>query len=224
MLILTLRQRYTFIVFIFLLFVFVTATYLRRDTFDSIIPSHDNAPPPPEEAPAHDDAPPPPPKPKYKEPKPVLAYPIVDNFPLALAAHSPDELPPVAAWVRPPVPHIKEKTPLFVGFTRNWRLLQQTVVSYINSGWPPEDIYVVENTGVMHSNRDGLLGLQNPFFLNHTRLHMLGVNILVTPTLLTFAQLQNFYLYTSLEKNWDHYFWSHSMRSQSLIVSTLSSS
>ncbi|RFU24089.1 hypothetical protein B7463_g12245, partial [Scytalidium lignicola] len=81
----------------------------------------------------------------------------MDNFPLALAAHSAAELPLIPSWVQPPVPHIKEKTPLFIGFTRNWRLLQQTVVSYITSGWPVEDIYVVENTGVMYSNRDGLL-------------------------------------------------------------------
>jgi hypothetical protein len=68
---------------------------------------------------------------------------------------------------------------------------------------------VVENTGVMDSNKRCLLSLQNPFFLNHTRLNMLGVNILVTPTLLTFAQLQNYYLFTSIEHGWDHYFWSH---------------
>jgi hypothetical protein len=88
---------------------------------------------------------------------------------------------------RPPNPHVKENTPLFIGFTRNWRLIQQVVVSYITSGWPAEDIYVVENTGVMDSDALGLLPLQNPFFLNHTRLQMLGVNVLVTPTLLTFA-------------------------------------
>lgn len=83
------------------------------------------------------------------------------------------------------------------------------VVSYITAGWPPSDIYVVENTGVMDSNKRGLLSLQNPFFLNHTRLHMLGVNILIAPTLLTFAQLQNYYLFTSISNDWEYYFWSH---------------
>jgi hypothetical protein len=53
------------------------------------------------------------------------------------------------------------------------------VVSYIAAGWPPEDIYVVENTGVMHANRDGLLTLQNPFYLNHTQLAMLGVQVII---------------------------------------------
>ena len=80
-----------------------------------------------------------------------------------------------------------ENTPLFIGFTRNWRLLQQAVVSYITAGWPPEDIYIVENTGVMKSNANGQLSLQNPFFLKHTRLDMLGVNVLITPTLITFC-------------------------------------
>lgn len=69
---------------------------------------------------------------------------------------------------------------------------------------------MIENTGVMNSNRDGLLTLQNPFFLDHHRLtKILGINVISTPTLFTFAQLQNFYVYTALEKKWDHYFWAH---------------
>jgi hypothetical protein len=146
--------------------------------------------------------------PIYK-PESPLTPPIVDNFPLAAAAHSADDLPPIPPWNSPPTPHVPEKTPLFIGFTRNWPLLQQTVVSWITAGWPSEDIYVFENTGTMKSNELGLLSLQNPFFLNHTRLHMLGVNIIVTPTLFTFAQLQNFYLWTALEKNFTTYFWGH---------------
>jgi hypothetical protein len=90
-----------------------------------------------------------------------------------------------------------------------WPLLQQVVLSYITSGWPPSDIYVVENTGTLHSNKKGLLSLQNPFYLNHTRLDLFGVNVLITPTLLTFAQLQTFYLFTAVEKGWDYFFWSH---------------
>jgi hypothetical protein len=88
-------------------------------------------------------------------------------------------------------------------------MLQQVVLSYITAGWPPEDIYVVENTGTLHSNKNGLLSLQNPFFLNHTRLDLFGVNVLITPTLLTFAQLQTYYLFTALENGWDYFFWSH---------------
>lgn len=82
-------------------------------------------------------------------------------------------------------------------------------MGYITAGWPAEDIYVVENTGVMSSNKKGLLSLQNPFFLNHTRLEVLGVNVIVTPTLLTFAQLQNFYIYEATQRGWGHFFWSH---------------
>ncbi|CAD6444199.1 d3dd181f-d55c-413a-856f-d56b3ad424f7-CDS [Sclerotinia trifoliorum] len=134
---------------------------------------------------------------------------IKDNFPLAMSARSAADLPPVPPWNKPPVPHVKENTPLFIAFTRNWLLLQQTVVSWITSGWPAEDIYVVENTGTMRSNELGLLSLQNPFFLNHTRLHMLGVNVIVTPTIYTFAQLQNFFLWTAIEKDLETYFWSH---------------
>ncbi|KAH8819936.1 hypothetical protein F5884DRAFT_661820 [Xylogone sp. PMI_703] len=207
---LSFRQRYAFFALISVLLICTTTFYLRPDAFGrvaSIIPYHGDEPSPPAEAPPP--PPPPPKKPKYKDPAPILSRPIVENFPLAFAAHSAADLPPIPSWVRPPVPHVKESTPLLIGFTRNWRLLQQTVVSYITAGWPPEDIYVVENTGVMNSNAEGLLSLQNPFFLNHTRLNMFGVNIVVTPTLLTFAQLQNYFLHTALQKGWDHYFWSH---------------
>ena len=150
-----------------------------------------------------------PPRPKYKPPSTAKNLPIVDNFPLAAGAYSAADLPPIPSWNAVPEPHLPEKTPLFIGFTRNWRLLQQAVVSYITAGWPPSDIYVVENTGVMTSNQEGLLSLQNPFFLNHTRLHLLGVNVLITPTLLTFAQLQNFYIWTAIQNNWTIFFWSH---------------
>ncbi|KAI9641631.1 hypothetical protein NHQ30_009485 [Ciborinia camelliae] len=134
---------------------------------------------------------------------------IKDNFPLAMNARSAADLPPIPPWNRPPTPHVKEKTPLFIAFTRNWPLLQQAVVAWITSGWPAEDIYVVENTGTMKSNEFGRLSLQNPFFMNHTRLHMLGVNVMVTPTFYTFSQLQNFFLWTAIERDLDAYFWSH---------------
>lgn len=146
---------------------------------------------------------------KYKPPRVYDQPLIVDNFPVAAAAYSAADLPPIPPWNTPPNPHVAETTPLLIGFTRNWLLLQQTVVSYITAGWPPKDIYVVENTGTMQSNKKGLLGLQNPFFLNHTRLGMLGVNLVPTPTLFTFAQMQNFFLYIAIERNWTSYFWSH---------------
>ena len=135
---------------------------------------------------------------------------IEDNFPLAARAKSASDLPPIPSWNKPPRPHPKYATPLFIGFTRNWRLLQQTVVSYLTAGWPASDIYVIENTGVMNSNKDGKLTLQNPFYIDYHRLtKIFGVNVITTPTLLTFAQLQNFYLYTAVQKGWEHYFWAH---------------
>lgn len=145
-----------------------------------------------------------------RRPPYVPPPPITDNFPLAAKSSSPADLPPIPSWNAPPDPHIPESTPLFIGFTRNWRLIQQVVVSYITAGWPASDIYVIENTGVMNSNREGKLTLQNPFFLDHHRLtKVLGINVIQTPTLFTFAQLQNFYVYTALERNWTHYFWAH---------------
>ncbi|KAL8667102.1 MAG: hypothetical protein Q9202_001024 [Teloschistes flavicans] len=153
--------------------------------------------------------PPPKPTPLYK-PKPEPHEDTTDNFPRAATAASPSDLPAIPPWNKPPEPHVEENTPLFIGFTRNWRLLQQVVISYITAGWPSEDIYVVDNSGVMHSNQHGLLGIQNPFYLNYPRLNALfGIKVITTPTLLTFAQLQNFFTYTSLEKGWDHYFWAH---------------
>jgi hypothetical protein len=147
--------------------------------------------------------------PIYKPEPSEIPAPIVDRFPLAAAAHSAADLPSIPPWNRPPKPHVPEATPLFIGFTRNWNLLQQTVVSWVTAGWPPEDIYVFENTGTMNSNALGLLSLQNPFYLNHTRLKMYGVNIVTTPTLLTFAQLQNLYLWTAIQNNYPTYFWGH---------------
>lgn len=150
------------------------------------------------------------PTPLHKPISTTAPTPIVDAFPLAASANSPADLPPIPSWNTPPTPHVNESTPLFIGFTRNWPLLQQTVVSYITAGWPPEDIYVVENTGVMHSNRHSLLTLQNPFYLDHHRLtKLLLVNVISTPTLFTFAQLQNFFTFTALENDWSHYWWAH---------------
>ena len=83
-------------------------------------------------------------------------------------------------------------------------------MSYIVAGWPPEDIYVVDNSGTMFSNNENRLSLQNPSYLNYGRLReILKINVITTPTLLTFAQLQNFYIFTALEKSWSHFWWSH---------------
>ncbi|KIW00667.1 uncharacterized protein PV09_07854 [Verruconis gallopava] len=147
--------------------------------------------------------------PLYK-PRRNATAPIVDNFPLASAAKTRSDLPPIPSWNLPPDPHVPEKTPILIGFTRNWLLLQQAVLSYITAGWPPEDIYVVENTGTMNSNKLGRLSLQNPFYLNYDRLtKVFGVNVISTPTYLTFSQLQNFYLHLAIENEWDYYFWGH---------------
>ncbi|KAI1389108.1 uncharacterized protein F4822DRAFT_404986 [Hypoxylon trugodes] len=142
---------------------------------------------------------------KYK-PDPEPYTPIGDHFPFLTHSESP---PAVLENNLPPFPHVEEATPLLIGFTRNWPLLLQCVSSYIAAGWPPEDIYVVENTGVFYSNKRGELELQNPFFLNHTALAILGVKVITTPTLLSFSQLQNFFLQTAIDREWPFYWWSH---------------
>lgn len=136
--------------------------------------------------------------------------PLPEFFPLAAKAKSPNDLPPVPSWNRPPTPHVAETTRLFIGFTRFWPLLQQVIVSYITAGWPPEDIYVVENTGTMDSNKHGRLTPENPFYLDYNRLtKILGVNVITTPSLQTFAQLQNLYLSEAINNNLSYYFWGH---------------
>ncbi|CAJ2512046.1 Uu.00g076710.m01.CDS01 [Anthostomella pinea] len=143
---------------------------------------------------------------KTFKPEPPRYPEIKDHFPWLTHSH---KSPPVPENNLSPVPHVEEQTPLFIGFTRNWPLLLQCVSSYVAAGWPASDIYVVENTGTFRANRQHELSLQNPFFLNHTALHLLGVNVLATPTLLTFAQLQNYFLHTALQRNWPTFFWSH---------------
>lgn len=182
--------------FLFLLWARVIPTQPQHAPTTEVAP----APPAPER----------PPGPRYKDKGGVKASPpISDNFPL-LADLTKGLLPKLPSWNRPPMWHVPETTPIFIGFTRNWPLLQQCVLSYIAAGWPPEDIYVVDNTGTMKSNfpPDPSLTLQNPFYLNVPRLtDVFKVNVISTPTLLTFAQLQNFYLYTAVEKGWKYYFW-----------------
>lgn len=62
---------------------------------------------------------------------------------------------------------------------------------------------------MQQANARGQLTLQHPWYLNHTTLERLGVHVVQTPVLLTFAQLQNFYLSLSYEHGWPYYFWSH---------------
>ncbi|KAI1823939.1 hypothetical protein F4861DRAFT_531296 [Xylaria intraflava] len=151
-----------------------------------------------------------PPRPKYKPTPEYIQPPVQDPFP----ALSTSTLPPIPAYNVPEKDGWKKyglpiAPPLLIGFTRSWPMLLQTVVSYVTAGWPPEQIYVVENTGVQRANAEGRLSLQHPWFLNHTALARLGVNVVQTPVLLTFAQLQNFYLALSHERKWPYYFWSH---------------
>lgn len=151
-----------------------------------------------------------PPTPKYKPTPTYTPPPIQDPFPL-LSTSTP---PPIPKWNRPRKGLHKEYNlpvapPLLIGFTRTWPILLQSVVSYITAGWPPEQIYVIENTGVHMANTRGQLSLQNPFYLNHGQLKKLGVNIIQTPVLLNFAQLQNFFLDLAIQEDWPYYFWSH---------------
>ena len=150
------------------------------------------------------------PHPIYKEEIPEIPPPLPEYFPAAAKAESSADLPPLESWNRPPAEHVPEKTRLYIGFTRYWPLLQQVVVSYITGGWPPEDIYVVENTGTFDANKHGRLTSQNPFYMDYHRLtKILGVNIITMPSLQSFAQLQNFYLSEAINNNLDYYFWGH---------------
>ncbi|XDG07298.1 hypothetical protein ABKA04_006913 [Annulohypoxylon sp. FPYF3050] len=88
-------------------------------------------------------------------------------------------------------------------------MLLQCVIGYLTAGWPPESIFVVENTGVQDSNAQGKLSLQNPFFLDYAVLRKLRVNVIQTPVLLTFSQMQNFFLSTAHARSWPYYFYSH---------------
>ncbi|KAL6717277.1 hypothetical protein ACLMJK_005192 [Lecanora helva] len=193
----SLRSRYIFLPLILAL-VTITLFLLR-----SSLPYTSQPPPPPEKPPLK-------PHPLYKPPKPEKPPPLPEYFPLAASAKSPADLPPVPSWNKPPSPHVPEKTRLYIGFTRYWPLLQQVVISYITAGWPPSDIYVVENTGTFDANKKGQLTSQNPFYMDYHRLtEIFGVNVMTTPSLQSFAQLQNLYLSEAINNNLTHYFWGH---------------
>ncbi|KAF2151618.1 hypothetical protein K461DRAFT_279100 [Myriangium duriaei CBS 260.36] len=62
----------------------------------------------------------------------------------------------------------------------------------------------------MDANERGRLTLQNPFYLDYHRLKTVyGVQIIRTPTLLSFAQLQNFFLSYAIDHSLGSFFWSH---------------
>ena len=196
---LSLRSRYVFLP-LTLGFVTLTLFLLRSpiNPYRSIRP------------PITEDKPPTKPHPIYKPPKSEKPPPLPEFFPLAASAKAPTDLPPIPSWNKPPSPHVPEKTRLYIGFTRYWPLLQQVVVSYITAGWPPEDIYVVENTGTFDANKNGLLTSQNPFYMDYHRLtDIFGVNVITTPSLQSFAQLQNLYLSEAINNNLTQYFWGH---------------
>lgn len=137
--------------------------------------------------------------------------PVHDPFP-SLLHSDPPSIPP---WNVPKANlhaqyNLPYAPPLIIGFTRSWPILLQAVTSYLAAGWPPSQIYVIENTGVQQSNEHGLLTLQNPFYCNYTILKgKLGVNVIRSPVLMSFAQLQNYFVYLAQQNNWDWYFWSH---------------
>ncbi|KAH7053357.1 hypothetical protein B0J12DRAFT_553284, partial [Macrophomina phaseolina] len=124
--------------------------------------------------------------------------------------------PPIGNDFRPHVPPYnyppeeRPRTPLLIPFTRNNDMLQQAVLGWIAAGWPREDIIIVDNTGTMNANNEGLLSNDNPFFIDYPLYRTrYGVSILQAPALLNFAQLQNFFLRLALAESWPYFFWSH---------------
>jgi hypothetical protein len=117
-------------------------------------------------------------------------------------------LPHVADYNKPP--RYRPRTPLLIPFTRNNTLMRQTVLSYISAGWPRADIIIVDNSGTMDANNRRLLSRANPFFLDYDMYRgRYGISVLQTPTLLNFAQLQNFMVRVAISRDWPYYFWSH---------------
>jgi hypothetical protein len=89
-------------------------------------------------------------------------------------------------------------------------MLRQAVLGYIAAGWPRSDIIIVDNSGTLDANEQNLLTHDNPFYLDYDLFRSrYGVSILQTPTLLNFAQLQNYFLRTAISEGWDYFFWSH---------------
>ncbi|KAK6355706.1 hypothetical protein TWF718_000099 [Orbilia javanica] len=141
--------------------------------------------------------------PYFLQPLPEERYPIVPSY-NTLSKDSKHFL--AAKHLIPQSP----MTPLFIPFGRNHLMLQQTVLSYIAAGWPRSHIYIIDNTGTMDANIRGLLSKSNPFHLDYEIYRgRYGVNIIRTPTIFSFSQLQNFMLSTAMNKGWSHYYWTH---------------
>ncbi|KAF2670911.1 hypothetical protein BT63DRAFT_203835 [Microthyrium microscopicum] len=124
--------------------------------------------------------------------------------------------PPIGDQFLPAVPsyniwpRYRPRTPLLIPFTRNNTMIRQAILSYVAGGWPRADILIVDNSGVMDSNSRGRLTKGNPFTLDYDLFRRrYGVSIIQTPTLLNFAQMQNFMLRIAIERDWPYYFWSH---------------
>jgi hypothetical protein len=62
--------------------------------------------------------------------------PIEDNFPWGNSMQTRNDFPKIASWNRPPTTHVKEKTPLFIGFTRNV-CIPQYLFLFNNLNAPP---------------------------------------------------------------------------------------
>ncbi|KAK8255397.1 hypothetical protein HDK77DRAFT_478982 [Phyllosticta capitalensis] len=124
--------------------------------------------------------------------------------------------PPVGEDFRPHVapynhaPAERPRTPLLIPFTRNNDMLRQAVLGYIAAGWPREDIVIIDNGGTLDASSSNLLSRDNPFFVDYELYRKrYGVAILQTPTLLNFAQLQNYFLRLAISQGWPYFFWSH---------------
>ncbi|KAK7457678.1 hypothetical protein CaCOL14_001314 [Colletotrichum acutatum] len=150
--------------------------------------------------------------PVYKPAPTYTSPPVIDPFPLLANTDSPPPSIPAHNVPRDDLHKdygLDAQPPLFIGFTRQWPILLQCVVSYITAGWPPSSIHVLENTGTQFANAQGKLSLQNQFYLNHTTLKRLGVNVIQAPALLSFSQMQNMFLHEAHKNNWPYYFYSH---------------
>ncbi|KAL7935449.1 hypothetical protein V8C35DRAFT_333938 [Trichoderma chlorosporum] len=141
------------------------------------------------------------------EADPVLGQSFFD-FGMYFPAQGNNFFPLVASYNEPP--RHRPKTPLFIAFTRNHNMMRQAVLGYIASGWPREDIIIIDNSGTADANNLKLLSPDNPFFLDYDLFrYRYGVSILQTSVLLNFAQLQNFMMRVAMARHWSYFFWSH---------------
>ncbi|RFU80488.1 hypothetical protein TARUN_1699 [Trichoderma arundinaceum] len=138
---------------------------------------------------------------------PVLGESTFD-YGMYFPAQGNNFFPLVASYNEPP--RHRPKTPLFIPFTRNNAMMRQTVLGYIASGWPREDIVIVDNSGTVDANNLKMLSHDNPFFLDYDLFrYRYGVSILQTSVLLNFAQLQNYLMRMAMAHHWPYFFWSH---------------